>query len=621
MCSAPVLVLPDYSLPFCIETDACARGIGVVLMQQSRPIAFFSRALGPIALSYSTYEKELLAIVMAVSKWRSYLLGNFFIIFTDQQSIKYFMEQRLTTLLQQRWLSKLLGFNYEIRYKKGSDNRVADALSRMEDEHSTCCAITSLQPQWHSEVTNSYTQDSVVTSLISQILLTPDKFPLYSYSAGILRFQNRIYVGNDPTLRLKLLASLHESSIGGHSGIQGTYQRAKLYFYWPGLKSDIQTLIQACEICQRCKTNHSHPKGLLQPLPVPDHAWQHVSMDFIEGLPRSEGRDVILVVVDRMTKYSHFLALSHPFTAIQVAKLFLDNIYKLHGLPASIVSDRDKVFLSKFWQSLFKSLGTSLHHSTAYHPQSDGQTERTNACLEQYLRCMTHDKPTSWTKWLPLAEFWFNTNYHSSLKMSPFKALYGYSPPHYDISPEISTPIAAVTDYLQHRWQMLQLIKYNLTQAQERMKWFSDKKRVDRSFSVGDWVFLKLQPYRQTSIAVRKNLKLSARYYGPFQIEQAIGPVAYKLTLPMGSKIHPVFHFSQLKAHIGKSITPLPVLPLFSPEGVLQVEPLACLGHRIIIRASTNVPQLLIQWTHTAPEDASWTDAATIETNYPNFNP
>ena len=152
-------------------------------------------------------------------------------------------------------------------------------------------------------------------------------------------------------------------------------------------------------------------------------------MDFIEGLPKSKGFSVILVVVDRLSKYAHFLALSHPYSAMTVAQLFLDNIYKLHGLPSTIVSDRDKIFLSKFWQKLFKLLGTQLQLSTSYHPQIDCQSEVVNRCLQTYLRCMCSETPKEWSRWLPMAEWWYNTTFHSAIHSTPYEAVYGQPPP------------------------------------------------------------------------------------------------------------------------------------------------------------------------------------------------
>lgn len=251
-------------------------------------------------------------------------------------------------------------------------------------------------------------------------------------------------------------------------------------------------------------------------------------MDFIEGLPKSEGREVILLVVDRFTKYSHFVGINHPYTHFHVARIFMDNIYKLHGLPKSIISDRDSIFISAFWQELFKLLGTELSLSTAYHPQTDGQTERMNACLETYLSCMCGHKPKEWFKWLSLAEFWFNSHYHSRMKLTPFQALYGYQPPLQGYCENTTYFIASVEDYLQQRKLMSQLVKEGLEVAQDIMKTLADKGR-NRTFEVRDWVYLNLQPYRQTTMAVRKNLKLTAKYYGPFKVLAKICNVAYKL--------------------------------------------------------------------------------------------
>lgn len=172
------------------------------------------------------------------------------------------------------------------------------------------------------------------------------------------------------------MQSMHSSPLGGHSGQGACLQRLQSFFYWPHMKQDLIEMIRACTICQKAKPEHVPYPGLLQPLPIPQQAWSHISMDFIEKQPVLETHDTIMVVVDRLTKFARFIPLAHPFSAISVAKIFLDNIYKLHGLPESIVSDRDRVFTSVFWQQLFQLLGVTLNLSTAYHPQSDGQTER-----------------------------------------------------------------------------------------------------------------------------------------------------------------------------------------------------------------------------------------------------
>lgn len=300
------------------------------------------------------------------------------------------------------------------------------------------------------------------------------------------------------------------------------------------------------------KVDHIHPLGLLQPIAIPDGACEAISLDFVEGLPRSHGKDTILVVVDRFTKYCHLIALSHPYTASKVAQEVLDNVVKLHDVPQIIISDRDTLFISSLWKELFTLMGTKIKLSTAYHPQTDDQTERVNQCIEMLLRCIAGHKPATWATWLSLAEWWYNTSHHSALNMSPYQALY-FSPPPYVNFIFSRTEDLQVNDYLRDRRATQQLIKDNLVKAQERMKWYSDKKRTDCSFAVGEEVYLKLQPYRQQSVNQRKNHKLSARFYGPYKILEKLGAIAYKLELPTGSKIHHTFHISQLKKKVSNN--------------------------------------------------------------------
>ncbi|KAF7152525.1 hypothetical protein RHSIM_Rhsim01G0093500 [Rhododendron simsii] len=224
--------------------------------------------------------------------------------------------------------------------------------------------------------------------------------------------------------------------------------------------------------------------GLLQPLPIPERMWTDISMDFVEGLLVSQGKSVIFVVVDRLSKHVHFMALSHPYTALDVAKVFLDTIFKLHGMPASIVSDRDVIFTCSFWKGLFHLQGTTLNLSTSYHPHTDGQTEVVNRCLETYIRCMTGDKPKSWVQWLPLAERWFNTTYHTSTHLTPYQAIYGRVPPSYIYYIPSSSRIAALDQWCSEREATLRILKEHSHHAQNRMKQQADKHRSERSRAV-----------------------------------------------------------------------------------------------------------------------------------------
>jgi hypothetical protein len=286
---------------------------------------------------------------------------------------------------------------------------------------------------------------------------------------------------------------------------------------------------------------------LLQPLPVPDTAWEIVSLDFVEGLPPSGQFNCILVVVDKFSKLAHFIPLKHPFTALTVAQAYMENVYKLHGMPASLLSDRDRVFTSNLWKELFGLAVVTLRMSSSYHPKIERQTERVNQCMETFLHCFVHVVPSKWASWLSLAEFWYNTSHHSALGRSPFEVLYGRSPRHFGLDSASVCTSADLSTWLQEREVMQALVKQHLLRAQDRMKRQADKGRSERQFQVGDQVYLKLQPYVQSSLAPRANQKLAFKFFGPYRVLQRIGSIAYKLDLPDGATIHPVFHVSQLK--------------------------------------------------------------------------
>jgi hypothetical protein len=309
--------------------------------------------------------------------------------------------------------------------------------------------------------------------------------------------------------------------------------------------------------------------------------------------------------VDKFSKYSHFLPLSHPFTAFQVAQLFLNNIFKLHGQPSAIVSDRDKVFTSTIWKELFKLLDINLRMSSAYHPQMDGQTERVNQCLETYLRCFVHTCPTKWHHWLPMAEYWYNTSYHSSLGKSPFLVLYGHEPRHFGIDISQSCQVAELNKWLTERELMQHAVCQHLIRAQNKMKLQADKHRSDREFQQGDSVYLKAQPYVQTSLANRSSNKLAFRFFGPFDIIDRIGQSSYKLKLPDDCLVHPVFHVSQLKC----VVPPHTIVSTELPDQTNQLQlPVDILERRLQPHNGVAKPQVLVQWSHLPPTLTTWED-------------
>ncbi|KAJ1699376.1 hypothetical protein LUZ63_007888 [Rhynchospora breviuscula] len=542
MTSTPVLALPDYSKPFVVEIDASALGIGAVLMQDHRPIAYLSKSLGPKNQGLSTYEKELLSLLTAVKKWRHYLSGGSFVIRTDQISLKHLLEQRVTTALQHRGLCTLLGLDYTIEYKKGKENKVADALSRVEGQNwmvqqqcNELWAVSEIIPQWIQELLTSYTDDPWIESLKLKLQeSSSQQHSNLTIHHGVIRYKDRICVGTYGNWREKIVQALHDSTMGGHSGINVTYHKVKKNFYWPSLKQFIHDYVSSCHHCQLNKGEKVLPPGLLQPLPIPHEAWQSVGLDFITGLPKSKGRDVVLVVIDRLTKYGHFIPLTHPFTAAIVAQVFLDNVYKLHGLPQNL-------------------------------------------------------------------------------------ALYGYEPSLLPLGDIVRSTDAAVNTVLRDRQRALQQMKGNLVKAQNRMKKYADLKRSERQFKVGDWVYLRVQPYKQLTLTGGGNQKLSAKYCGPFEVLERVGSLAYKINLPPDYHIHPVIHVSQLKQHIGRQHTPSPFLPWVGTDGSLRVAPEMILDRRLIQRNNEGIPQIKVKWAQLSADDASWEDYDKVKLHYPSF--
>ncbi|WVZ14811.1 hypothetical protein V8G54_012377 [Vigna mungo] len=447
-------------------------------MQDQHPITYISQSFNSQKLALSTYEKEMLGVVFAVQKWRHYLLLKRFTIRTNHQRLKYILDQRLTTAFKQKWLVKLMEFDFNNEYKQGRENIVADALSRIE-----CATLFIHQPTFEllKSIKDTWQTYINLKRIITELQVNNNTHKHFSWKREELRRKGKLVVGKDQILR-QLLEWFHVSTCRGHSGRDFTLYRAKSVVYWKGMTKDIKRFVQQCQVCQRNKYDTAASPGLLQPLPVPDHVWQHITMDFIEGLPNSFGNQVIFVVVDILSKDAHLMALQHPYITAVVAQCFLDNIFKLHGFPATITSDRDPIFISQFWKDFMAVQG--------------------------------------WSKWLPLAEWWYNTTYHNSIKASPYEIVYGQTPRNH---------LPYLPGESRVELEILKLAKFHMKRAQERMKKFADKHKFEREFHIGDLVYVKLHPYKQIFVAFRSNVKLAPKYYGPYPILEKIGVVAYKL--------------------------------------------------------------------------------------------
>uniref|UniRef100_A0A1J3DI19 RNA-directed DNA polymerase n=1 Tax=Noccaea caerulescens TaxID=107243 RepID=A0A1J3DI19_NOCCA len=384
----PVLVLPRPGLPYVVYTDASRTGLGCVLMQEGKVIAYASRQLRPNEINYPTHDLELAAVVFALKIWRSYLYGEKVQIFTDHKSLKYIFTQGELNLRQRRWTELLADYDLDILYHPGKANQVADALSRRKADVSEGKEVQELVATLSSlrlyamsingeflglealdradllwRIREAQQKDEKLRKLIDKGVVG------YRTAAnGTYLFRNRVSVPDNKDLKDEILRQAHTSTFSIHPGNTKMYRDLKRYYHWDGMKRDIAVWVSQCQTCQMVKAERRVPSGLLQDLPMPEWKWDMVTMDFVTGLPKTTGnKDAIWVIVDRLTKSAHFLAIKKTDGADQLAQRYLDEIVRLHGVPVSIVSDRDPKFTSIFWQAFQKALGTKVHLSTAYH--------------------------------------------------------------------------------------------------------------------------------------------------------------------------------------------------------------------------------------------------------------
>ena len=333
-------------------------------------------------------------------------------------------------------------------------------------------------------------------------------------------------------LKRDIMEEAHSSAYAMHPGSTKMYKTLKEHYWWNGMKKEIASFVSRCLTCQQVKAEHQKPARKIQLLPIPIWKWEKITMDFVIGLPRTRRQhDVIWVIVDRLTKSAHFLPINVEDSLEKLAQLYVDEIVRLHGVLVSIMSDRDPSFTSRFWPSLQAALGTRLHFSTAFHSQTDGQSERTIQTLEDMLRACVMEFKGSWDTHLALMEFAYNNSYQASIEMAPFKALYGRkcrTPVCWD---EVGERKLVGPKLVQITSEKVKVFRDNLKIARDRQKSYADNRRKDLQFEIGDRVFLKISPWKGVLIFGRRE-KLRPRYIGPYEIIAIVGPVAYKLKLP-----------------------------------------------------------------------------------------
>ena len=547
-------------LPFFVKADSSDYAMGAVLLQQHEeeklyPAAFYSRKFSASEINYEVHDKELLAVVSAFRIWRRFLEGarHEVTVFTDHKNLMYFTTSKVLNRRQARWSMFLYGFEFKLVYRPGTKQCLSDALSRRSDysilpeDEAFINQKATILKRTVDEVNQVGIRCTVDKSILLQIIqatksdhwflgikdkIVTGNLEPFKYEDGIVYYKNLLYVPSEK-LRLKIMTMHHDTPVAGHAGIQKTLELITRNYCWPKIGNYIKKYVQSCDICAMAKASRHKRNGKLMPIPIPNQPWKSISLDFITDLPLSSGFDCILVVVDRFTKMAHFEPCTKSITAKGCVNILLRTVFKLHGIPDEIISDRGPQFVSKFWNSLLNALGTKAKLSSAFHPETDGQTERVNQILEQYLRCTVNYEQNNWKEILPLAEICYNNWKHASAGISSFYANFGYHPKFDFTGKEESCP--ATSHYLDQICSSHSLMQMNIARAQDRYKKYVNKKRCDApSFNEGDKVWLL-----KTNIKTeRPRHKLDYMKVGPFQIKEMINKNTFRLNLPPTWKIH-----------------------------------------------------------------------------------
>ncbi|KAH0775084.1 hypothetical protein KY290_012221 [Solanum tuberosum] len=569
---APVMTLPEGTEGFVVYCDASRVGLGCVLMQHGKVIAYSSRQLKVHEKNYPTHDLELAAVVFALKIWRHYLYGVHVDVFTDHKILQYVFTQKELNLRQRRWLELLKDYDMSVLYHPEKANVVADAFS-----HVSMGSVSHVEEEKRELARDVHR--------LAQLGVRLEDSPKGGED-GVLRHQERLCVLDVDGLRETILEEAHGSRYSIHP------RATKMYRDLP---------------------EHQGPGGLTQDIDIPTWKWEEVNMDFVVGLPRTRRQhESIWVIVDRFTKSTHFLPVKVSYSVEDYAKLYIKEIVKLHGAPLSVISDRGAQFTSHFWRSFQSGLGTQVKLSTAFHPQMDGQGECTIQTLEEMLRACVID----------FKEFSYNNSYHSNIAMAPFEALYGRrcrSPVGWF---EVGEFALLGPEVVYEATKKVRLIRDRLKTAHSQQKSYADNRKRDLELEVGDWVYLKISPMKGVMRFGKKG-KLSPRYVGPYEISKHVRKVAYELKLPIElAPIHPVFHISMLKKCIGDPVSFLPLEGLGVDESLSYEEvPVEILDRQVKKLRNKEVASVKVLSRNHLVEGATWKAETDMKSRYPHLFP
>lgn len=630
--TAPILIHPNLEKQFFIEADASDYAIGSVLMQigndnELHPIAFYSRKASPAEINYTIHDKELLAIKASFEEWRHFLIGTIepVIVYSDHKNLEYFLSSRKLNRRQARWVIFLADFNFKICFRSGTSQTQADALSRqsslrpkdgddvssiqenplisksqiLNESINATLAISSVINNFKELLKESYQEDELFKRIKNG-----EKQKNYSIKDNMLYYKDKLVVSSSE-LQVELLKQYHDSPTSGHLGRKRTMDLISRHFWFPRMKEIIHRYVKTCEICQRIKASRHKPYGLLVQRNIPARPWLVVTLDFITDLPVSSGYSSILTVVDTFSKMAHFIPCSGKnVSAKETTILFLNNIIRIHGIPEQVISDRGPQFASRFWKELFLLLGTKVSLSSAYHPQSDGQSERVNQIIEQYLRAYVNYQQNNWVSYLTLAEIAYNNAMQESIRTSPFYCNYAFHPK-FDFllgNPvSITSSLPNVQDIASRLQSVYSRVSQSIQRSLELQKKQSDKKRLEPpQLQVGDLVMLNAKNIK----TLRPCAKLDFKKLGPFKLLRKINNVTWKLQLPPSMKLSNSFHISLLEPYHASTFIDRPAHSSY-PIIVDDQEEYA-IEYIVDSRIKDGKLQYLVHWLGYPESERSW---------------